>query len=451
MQDNIDYKTLQDVKKPSKLREWSGDVLYLKLLVYIDSIGVSTWGKFGTIYYNQPSKGLSASQIGQIEGLMPIITALSAPVWALLADRINNKKIVYVITTIMYSLLLLLLSNDAWTDTTTDGQSKYPFILLVSIIVSCFANNSILDAYIIDNCENEGDTLYGKIKLFASIGTGVGAVFIGFMTNLYGFDVCFLIYTACTITSILHVVFSLPPRTKSEAERHIQKAIPDPQVLKKFFCKTRTIAYIIEVFIVGMAMGIVERLLFIYVQNDLGGSTFLCGVTILVTVIPEIPIFYYSGLILSTLGESGALIVSYICYIIRVIGYTVLTPDTVWYIMFLELMNGPCYAILWASVIEFTRKSSPPEWLTTTQSIVSLTYFSAGAGCGAIVGGWVMSTYGSIALFRGAAVVVSVLLLRRLIMIYVEKYQVLPLMTIAPSSKYSDLTDKIHAQSLHQP
>ena len=77
---------------------------------------------------------------------MPIITAISSPVFSMLADKINNKKLVYVMTTILYTIILLLLSNDAWTNASIDGVPQYTFIFLVSILVSCFANNSILDA-----------------------------------------------------------------------------------------------------------------------------------------------------------------------------------------------------------------------------------------------------------------------------------------------------------------
>ncbi len=41
-------------------------------------------------------------------------------------------------------------------------------------------------------------------------------------------------------------------------------------------------------------MGIVERLLFIYLTDTLGGSVFLCGLTVGVTVVIELPIFYYA-------------------------------------------------------------------------------------------------------------------------------------------------------------
>jgi hypothetical protein len=70
-----------------------------------------------------------------------------------------------------------------------------------------------------------------------------------------------------------------------------------------------------------MAMGVIERgLLFIYVIQDLKGSTTLCGAIVGVTVLFELPIFHYAGAILDYMGHSNALLASFISYTIRVWG-----------------------------------------------------------------------------------------------------------------------------------
>jgi hypothetical protein len=66
--------------------------------------------------------------------------------------------------------------------------------------------------------------------------------------------------------------------------------------------------------------GFVERFLFIYLIDELGASTLLCGGTVLLTVLFEIPIFHYYDKIERTIGRGGVLTVAYICYVIRVFG-----------------------------------------------------------------------------------------------------------------------------------
>ena len=73
--------------------------------------------------------------------------------------------------------------------------------------------------------------------------------------------------------------------------------------------------------------GFVERFLFIYLIDELGASTALCGGTVLLTVLFEIPIFHYYDKIETSIGRGGVLTIAYICYVVRVFGYTHTIPS----------------------------------------------------------------------------------------------------------------------------
>ena len=64
----------------------------------------------------------------------------------------------------------------------------------------------------------------------------------------------------------------------------------------KVLFKFKNILFFTELFIFGVAMGLIERLLFIFIVKDpsiggLGGNASLCGYVVGVTVIFELPIF----------------------------------------------------------------------------------------------------------------------------------------------------------------
>lgn len=82
-----------------------------------------------------------------------------------------------------------------------------------------------------------------------------------------------------------------------------------------------------------MGMAFVEKLLFLYILNDLQASTTLCGLTVGVTVLLELPIFHYSDRIMKVMSHDSMFMVAMVAYIFRVLGYTLLTPDTVWYVI----------------------------------------------------------------------------------------------------------------------
>jgi hypothetical protein len=50
--------------------------------------------------------------------------------------------------------------------------------------------------------------------------------------------------------------------------------------------------FLLEVIIVGIGMGTVERLLFLYMVDDLQAFTLLCGASVGVNVLLELPIFW---------------------------------------------------------------------------------------------------------------------------------------------------------------
>ena len=75
-----------------------------------------------------------------------------------------------------------------------------------------------------------------------------------------------------------------------------------------------------EVAVIGAGIGVVERLLFVFLQRDLQASTFLCGLTVLVTVVFELPIFTYGDWLLTTLGKDVMFIVAMFAYVVRALG-----------------------------------------------------------------------------------------------------------------------------------
>ena len=60
-------------------------------------------------------------------------------------------------------------------------------------------------------------------------------------------------------------------------------------------------------------MATVERLLFLYLVNDLQASTFLCGLSVFVNVLFELPIFWYASKFMALLGHDGLMIVAMFC------------------------------------------------------------------------------------------------------------------------------------------
>jgi Na+/melibiose symporter-like transporter len=230
---------------------------------------------------------------------------------------------------------------------------------------------------------------------------------MGYITDKYGFFLNFCLYGAMMVTMLLAVGFGLPDRSKKEQARYdhanqsetLQR--PDPKLLAKAICRLPVILWLMEVIVIGSGMAMVESFLFVYLQNDFKASTRLCGWTVGVTVLFELPIFHFSQQLLQRLGHDALFIISMTAYVTRVFGYTLLTESSVHWVLPLEVLHGITFASMWIASIDFSATVAPAEWSTTVQSILSSSFGCFGSVLGSLVGGWVMQTYSASVMYRG--------------------------------------------------
>jgi hypothetical protein len=82
--------------------------ILVKSLYFLDALGSSTWGRFSAIYYN--SHNLNSQHIGLIEGLRTSIPTVSMVFWGIISDKYICRKIVWVTTKAVSTVILLLLA-----------------------------------------------------------------------------------------------------------------------------------------------------------------------------------------------------------------------------------------------------------------------------------------------------------------------------------------------------
>lgn len=404
------------------------DSLLIKSLYFLDALGSSAWGRFSAIYYN--SHGLNTQQIGVIEGLRTFTPTISSVFWGFVSDHFRCRKLVWVWTKSGGTLILLLLAVPYIT------RSFY-WILSVSVGAQLFVSNgAILDSYTLELLGTENKLLYGRYRLYASLSWGLGSIVMGYITDHYGFDWNFFMFGGLSLLMIVLVSYCIPDtiscsdqqqpnvserngendETETENEIPHDEDIPsDTDVspageifdLLLLIIKPRVLLFLAEVVIMGAAMATVERLLFLYLVNDLYASTLLCGLSVGVNVLFELPIFWYASSILNYLGSDGMFLVSMICFSIRVFGYTLLTPSTKWWILVLESMHGVTFATFWIVTTDVSKvlidKSKGGVWSTTIPSVVQMLYNAVGATIGSVLGGIAMHRFGSREMYRFTA------------------------------------------------
>jgi MFS transporter, PPP family, 3-phenylpropionic acid transporter len=392
----------------------SRGLLFYRSIYFLSGLSSSAWGRFGIIYYNRV-KHLNPGQIGVLSGVAPVLGFVTQPIWGYIADIVQSRKLVFVICRALSTLLLLSLSLDI--------VSGFWAIFGIVAGLSCFNSGGVLDAHTLDFLGEAHRGMYGSIRLWTAASWGLGAVIMGRITDTLGFRWNFALFGAMMLLTLGATMFGLPTRSRSEQELYDRinnpqegdvanspPSRPQIQVLRKAILRLPVCLWLFEVAIIGAGMVIVDSFLFVYLQNQLHASTELCGYTVGVTVLLELPIFHFSDFLLSWLGHDVLFILSMLAYSTRVIGYTFLTPGTVGWVLLLEFSHGITFACMWISSIDYAAAVAPKEWSTFVQSLLSTALTCVGGGLGPVVGGLVMDWYGPYVMFRGIGVIVASLM-----------------------------------------
>ena len=122
----------------------------------------------------------------------------------------------------------------------------------------------------------------------------------------------------------------------------------------------------------------------------------------------ELPIFWYAKFLLKKVGHDCLFLLSFASYAFRVIGYTLLRPETVHWVLPLEVLHGVTFASAVIASVDYSAALASKEWSTTVQSILTTVMSSVGGGTGPILGGFVITEYGFVFLYRGAGCIVGI-------------------------------------------
>eukprot|EP00977_Amphora_coffeiformis_P006186 scaffold1332_cov166-Amphora_coffeaeformis.AAC.14 len=280
------------------------------------------------------------------------------PVWVVVADAWwHSRKRVYLVTKALHTACLLSLA--------VLPHHHFGVVFSAVMGMSIFRSSGVLDAYVLDYLGPHHQGQYGTVRLYTAISWGMGAVGMGRTDHWGDFRANFAMYGSMMTIMIVVVALSLPVRSKSEQRRYENAFFNDdneddntntstptrgthPQLQKLFRVLFRlpVLVWLVQVISIGTGMALVDSFLFVYLQNDLRAFTQLCGLTVGVTVLVELPIFQYSESLLRIVGHDLLFASSMLAYIFRAFGYTWLTPSTVHWVLLLEILHGITFACM---------------------------------------------------------------------------------------------------------
>lgn len=146
--------------------------------------------------------------------------------------------------------------------------------------------------------------------------------------------------------------------------------------------------------------------MFLYFGQALGASATLCGVSVLVTVSFEIPLFIGSRALVTTFSPRALLAAACVAYSSRVAVYALLPAAQGWLVLLVEPLHGVTYSLGQLGAVHYVAALAGEGSQASAQGLADSLRALGGIGAGAL-GGAAMDAFGPRAVYGAASVCVA--------------------------------------------
>lgn len=372
-------------------------------------------------------------------GTETVLGPLAGSIADIMERRYPHYGRAYVITAgvvtgtiafVMQGLVSLACGDDYLLSCSTNTATALHMILrLVYSIGNAFIY-PVLNGMTLAYLEEEGcsPSQYGRERLYGAISWAIASVIVGYAIDIWGFrSMCFTfapLGCALFLSTIIVFVRGLEERTGTIGRSSATRAMPQLEVLGDSHEETERsypllrllvvvcgsiygFGFITAMITLRAGMAIVESLIFLFFEEALRGTYTAMGLTVVVTVIFEVPLFYLAPKLLDLLGPGRLQQLASVAYMTRVIGYTVIPQGAMAWVLLFEPLHGVTIACASTSSVEYMAQLSPKGYEASGQGLLS-GLGGIGGIIGLSLGGWIEDTFGAKFMYRAYATVVAI-------------------------------------------
>ncbi|KRT85092.1 membrane transporter, partial [Oryctes borbonicus] len=269
------------------------------------------------------------------------------------------------------------------------ATKNFWFFIVLLCIGTIFFNvaNSLSDAICCDIIGDEYD--YGKQRVWGTIGFGVAAAISGIAVEHWSNTtiiyrpaiICMLIFTVLDLCACIKLKLPI-----IESPKNIFKD------LLKLLGDRFTVIFLMFSIFVGIVDGFIVYFLFWYLE-DLALLTNTSNVKLLEGLIVaaetlggEVVFFYISGLILERFGHVRTFSMCFLFYALR-LGLISIVPSPWWLLLTEFLLQGPTYALTYATIVAYANDIAPLGMSATMQGLAAGMDDGFGYALGSFFGG----------------------------------------------------------------
>ena len=354
--------------------------LYLVKAYYFASFCYfATYVRYATLYFE--AEGFSASQIGCMIGVTKALTTLVTPLWNALADRTRRARTLQQVALLLSAAPFLTLAVPL-----REESLRFPLraVAYWGFAVLGAPNSSMMDALARAACAQDADS-WGKARMYGAVGWGLMHLLLGSLFDHLGFKIMFRSYLISGTLLFVVTRCGMPEACGKEQGKVYFHSVLGILVRNRVFFG--------NIVFLGSGFSMVENMLFL-VLEEMQASTLLCGFSVFVTVIFELPIFAYAQPLLKRLGTRNMIILGQAAWVVRAVFYS--RMSTPWTVLLIEPLHGVTFALVWTAATDHVASPAVcPEGLeASAQGLLRASFMGVGPLIGLCSAGLLFDTVG---------------------------------------------------------
>ena len=358
--------------------------------------------------------GLNASYMGILLGVLPFARGAGAPILGYAADETNSRKLVFLVSLVLHSLVPILLLiprpskpecqsrvamktpehayNKTWmekslnkiSDLEDSGKSQELLqiflILLVLFIITEFIaapTQSLVDSALLENLDSTESTNYGRFRMWGNFARIILCFIVspvaksntvrvcGVIQDDYGLTM-FLFSTMLLVAFALGLMINFRQDELRTTDSYTNKRERQELYLKDILLNLKNIAFIAMILYLGIVDGIFNSFMFWYLTDiDPSQTTWVIGVSEASRNIAGAFAFGSSGILIPKLGVLNTVNLSLAIYVAAFVIYGLLRNP--WLAIIPEAMQFFAFGVSMPACIVYFKKRTPEKYSATTQ------------------------------------------------------------------------------------
>ncbi|CAK9001416.1 unnamed protein product [Durusdinium trenchii] len=357
----------------SPIDEWRVKAYYFASFTFF-----ATYERYATLYFE--ADGFRPSEIGLLIAVRRFLQTVATPPWNALADQTKKARSIQLACLVASAIPFLALSAPVHHDSKgliLRGLALWMFSLLGS------PSTSMMDAVALAACDQDAQR-WGNARIYGAVGWGMAHLPLGLLFDRFGFGVMFVSFVISAI-GLFGATWGMPEAC-GEAEG-------DVSLQSIFGILRRNVAFFGNITVLGAGFAMVEGMLFLLLQ-EMKASTLLCGLSVVATVIFELPIFANAQFLLERFGTRRLVIAAQAAWVVRAFFYSQMSAA--WMVLLVEPLHGVTFALAWTAAIDFVKRPevSGEGLEASAQGLLTACFHGVGPIIGLLGGGVLFDSLG---------------------------------------------------------